>query len=270
MKKYNDKYYYIGGGRMKNWDNLDVIFKEANSKCNYLILRNFEDFYDDVLLPGHDDIDVLCASKTDRKTFVDLFDAVTRVGKDNGIHYKFLYKNTEIALDIRTVGDGYYDIRWQRNMLKNKVLHNKGFYIMSDDDYFFSLIYHAIYQKNELSNDYLYRLRKMRENCEHMNQEGFERLLYGFMTENKYYYTYTEDESVIKRFIEQPHLSSEIKYPLSIWIKHRIKRSNHTSKKKRKKKRIIMIPKKIIKNLVGNNNYVKLSNYKKKIKAKRE
>lgn len=101
------------------------------------------------------------ASTEDRVKMVEIFDATTRVGVDNGIHYKFLYCDREIALDIRTVGDGYYDKKWQKHMMKNRRLHPIGFYTMCSEDYTFSLIYHAIYQKNELSDEYLRRLRVM-------------------------------------------------------------------------------------------------------------
>lgn len=246
---------------MKNWTNLAEAFQILNTQCNYLVLRNFEDFYDDILLPGHDDIDVLCASKADRKKMVQLMDAVTRVGIDNGIHYKFLYQNTEIALDIRTVGDGYYDKKWQKNMLQNRVLNPKGFYTMNEDDYFHSLIYHAIYQKNELSNDYLTRLRSMRNGYEQKVQEDFEEALYDYMIGNDYYFSMTEDESVIKRFIT-PKYKNRIKYPFVMKLKHKYPKNKYDWKSLWWD--CYHLPNRVFKKIIGEKSYKKLKRLMKK------
>ena len=204
---------------MKNWKSMEEVFALLNKKCRYLILRNYEGFFDDILIEGHNDIDVLCASKQDRKNMVNILQATTRIGIDNGIHYKFMYRDKEVALDIRTVGDGYYDEKWQKNMIKNRIYNDLGFYTMNTSDYFYSLIYHAIYQKKEFSEEYSTRLQSMDIKTKGYSEQQFEEMLYDFMTKNDYYYTKTYDKYVLLYF-NQEIVRDRFKYPYKIKIKH--------------------------------------------------
>lgn len=209
---------------MKNWEHIEDAFLQLNAKCEYLILRNFEGFFDDILIEGHNDIDVLCASRSDRKNMVHILDAVPRIGVDNGIHYKFLYKGKEIALDIRTLGDGYYDRSWQRAMLKKRIYNPIGFYTMDEENYFYSLIYHAIYQKKSLSQEYLARLRAMNPMVHEAEQIDFEKTLLQFMTKKRYKYTIPYDKYVILCF-NQELIGSYIKYPVEIKFRHKAEKT---------------------------------------------
>lgn len=210
---------------MKELQDLQQVFKYLSKNCNYLILRNYEGLFDDVCLEGHNDIDVLCSSIRDRRIMVKELNAEPRIGVDNGIHYKFLYNKQEIALDIRMVGDGYYDLQWQKNMLKNKQLDDRGFFVMSSEDYFMSLIYHAIYQKECLSEEYRRRLSDMAKAFpEYSSINGeqieFENCLLGYMKEHHYYYTKPYDHYVVPNF--NIDLTSDyIKYPNYVKVQHK-------------------------------------------------
>lgn len=35
---------------MKNWNNIKEVFSHLNDSCEYLVMRNYEGFYDDILL----------------------------------------------------------------------------------------------------------------------------------------------------------------------------------------------------------------------------
>lgn len=199
---------------------MEDAFMQINKECNYLILRNFENFFEDILIEGHNDIDVLCASRKDRKKMIQLLDAKPRIGIDNGIHYKFIYKEQEIALDVRTVGDGYYDRLWQTNMLKHRCFNSLGFYTMNREDYFYSLIYHAIYQKQIFSQEYLMRLRKMNFLFQNAVQSDFEKSLLEFMLKNHYKYTITYDKYV-KLYFNESLMGEYIRYPLDIKFRHK-------------------------------------------------
>lgn len=205
---------------MKNWINIEDAFSQLNEKCKYLILRNFEEFFSDILVEGHNDIDVLCASKRDRKIMLSILGAVPRIGIDNGIHYKFMFKGKEIALDIRTVGDGYYDERWQKEMIENRKYNKIGFYTMNSEDYFYSLVYHAIYQKHSFSEEYHTRLQKMNPEMCTFTQQQFEKVLFEFMCRNNYYYTKTYDHYVILCF-NQELVGNRMIYHWKIKLRHR-------------------------------------------------
>lgn len=208
---------------MINWSNIREAFEILNKECFYLVLRNFEEFFDDILIEGHNDIDVLCANRREQKKMVKILGAVPRIGIDNGIHYKFLYMGKEVALDIRTVGDGYYDRNWQINMLKNRIYNPIGFYTMNNEDYYYSLIYHAIYQKKFLSEEYLMRLRNMGNNTQNYTQLDFEKVLLEFMKRKQYYFTLTYDKYVVLYF-NKGLIGKYIKYPSNIRLRHFIEK----------------------------------------------
>lgn len=190
----------------KNIEDIQAVFESLPSECGYLIMRNWEGFYDDILIEGHNDIDVLCANTKSRDQIVAAFSAKDIAG--NGFHYSFIYKCMDVTLDTRIVGDGYYDINWQREMLKNRVKNKLGFYVMTDEDYFYSLAYHAIYQKKDgLSDEYQKRLGEMKPEYKDYKQEDFIRILHDYMLEHRYCYTHTVDDSVIRCFDRVPDRS---------------------------------------------------------------
>ena len=70
-------------------------------------------------------------------------------------------ENKYAFFDLRYVGDNYYYYKMQLDILKNRIYNEKGFYTISEDEYFYALIYHAILQKKEFANDYKIRLKNM-------------------------------------------------------------------------------------------------------------
>ena len=61
----------------------------------------------------------------------------------------------QISFDIREVGDNYVDTKWESDILKRRILSESGLYVPSKDDHFYSLIYHAIIQKKDISETYV-------------------------------------------------------------------------------------------------------------------
>ncbi len=209
----------LDGSGEKNVENLQAVFLNINTTtADYLIMRNWEGFYDDILLEGHNDIDVLCRDRDTRDIIVRLLDA--KPITNDGFHFCFKYKGREVTLDTRIVGDGYYDRRWQRQMLKDKKLHPLGFYIMDPRNYYYSLAYHAIYQKkNGLSGEYKARLGRMSPYGDEVCQEELAARLNEFMNDKRYAYTMTMDKSVVKAF-DNSELKKRSCYPLNIRFVH--------------------------------------------------
>jgi hypothetical protein len=61
----------------------------------------------------------------------------------------------EVVFDVRYVGDGYIDPTWQSHMLKhrkraylNTPQGGVSFHVPSDEDYYFTLLYHVLVQKS--------------------------------------------------------------------------------------------------------------------------
>ncbi len=206
LNKYRNIRYAEKPVNRKDIQDIQEVFESLPSDCEYLVMRNWEGFYDDILIEGHNDIDVLCANLRSRDMIVDAFSAKDIAG--NGFHYSFLYKGMEVTLDTRIVGDGYYDINWQKEMIASRVKNPLGFYVMDDEDYFYSLAYHAIYQKkNGLSEEYRERLGKMKPEFKDYQQEDYIQALHAYMLAHGYFYTHTVDDSVVRCFDRTPDRS---------------------------------------------------------------
>lgn len=122
---------------------------EIMNRTNYLVLRN----YDDIICGWEtktDDIDVLCEN---RDEFVAAVGAV--LCRTSGICHNYYVPIGEkkIRMDIRSIGDGYYDAVWERDMLAHRVWHD-GFFVMAQEDYINSIAYHALIQKKSFSDKY--------------------------------------------------------------------------------------------------------------------
>lgn len=143
---------------MKNWESLNEFFDVLNENTNYLVLRNYEEFSEGDIVSDHPDIDILCA---DRDEFLEHVCSESRSSKEDKIHRRIIINSKRVDLDVRHVGDGYYDTRWEQNMLETKRSFNGLCYIMNNENYYYSLLYHALIQKYEISPDYNERLSRM-------------------------------------------------------------------------------------------------------------
>ena len=183
-----------------NWNSIDELFDRINESCNYLVMRNYECMdSEEIFTKGHEDIDILC---DDYKKMVKVTDARPRSRVNNGVQYYILLKGQKLKIDLRHTGDGYYDPKWQENIIKKRMFHEFGFYVMDEKDYFYSLIYHSVLQKNKLSEDYRIKLsgmaKKLGINAD--NEEQFIKALDDYMIKEGYYYTYPVDCTVPNRF----------------------------------------------------------------------
>ena len=131
--------------------------------------------------------------------------------------------NYNIPLDIRFIGDKYFDPLWASDMLKRKEF-NSLIPIPSKFDYFFSLLYHVKLQKINVKNVYIKRLDNFANeiNIQNLPQNFVlddsicADLLNGFLSSNNYRYTYTDDAVRNKSFLEYINLK-EINDPLNNW-----------------------------------------------------
>ena len=144
------------------YSNIHSIFDCLNENCSYIVLRNWDNIFDENIYGlSHEDIDILC---DDLESFVTLTGAVKLHTNCNRDNYIISCGQHEIRFDIRWIGDGYYPAEWERQMLCNRILIDLGIYIPSLEDYFYSLAYHALFQKQFLSDEYLNKLQFVYEN----------------------------------------------------------------------------------------------------------
>ena len=181
-----------------NWKDLESFFASLNATCNYVVLRNYEDMDSpQFFCDGHEDIDILCE---DFKQFMEASKASPLYNNDN-VHLEVTLANRHIPIDLRCVGDGYYDSQWERDILSTRksIGTDQGtWYVMSDDNYYFSLVYHAFLQKKQVSPDYDLRLRSMSIDLGSEADTAEKHLcsLFHFMRDKRYHIVYPEDISV--------------------------------------------------------------------------
>jgi len=132
---------------------LEDLFYALNATVNYVVLRNYESL-DQELNSEHPDIDLLT---DDSSTLARVLNAEKKYISQDSVQYRLMLEQKEVSIDIRSVGDDYYCARWQRAILKNRRPF-KGMYVPHEIDHFYSLLYHALLHKKELSLDYQNRL----------------------------------------------------------------------------------------------------------------
>lgn len=173
-------------------------FDYLNENCNYLVLRNWDDLLDeDMYGTGHEDIDILC---DDLESFLHTTGAV-RIHKEN-YRDNFIVPIGEdkVRLDIRWIGDGYYPTEWERKMLERRTLNQQGIFILCSEDYFYSLAYHALLQKPQLSSEYLTKLNTAYYLLNHthaaLSAKDILLILNSFLLDNDYVIEITNDPGV--------------------------------------------------------------------------
>ncbi len=139
------------------WKSFNEFIFFANISCDWIVLRNFE-FLPLNFFSNDKDIDILCR---DKENFISKLNLKKRSWGISS--YQTNIENKKIPVDLRFIGDGYFDKLWQDNILKNKIYQNQLVPRPSNLDYFYSLIYHCKLQKRQVKNIYsdrLYQLNK--------------------------------------------------------------------------------------------------------------
>lgn len=128
------------------WKSYEDLFRVLNLTNNYMVLRNFSG------LPHvneDEDIDLL----TDNYQRM-----ASTLGGDQvrGMPYKCCINigGASVPVDIRFIGDKYYDAAWEKDMLSTKSFVN-GVYVPRSDHYFFSLLFHCKVQKQSVKEKYV-------------------------------------------------------------------------------------------------------------------
>jgi len=141
---------FFGGGAL-GWSSLEQLFSFLNDHLTYVVLRNFEVLPDNYYAKDHGDIDFLVDNL---EKAVYLMGAKKVHRKDYRVYYQIRINGEEVFIDLRSVGDQYYDNKWETQILNNRRKLLDGFYVPSHEDYFYSLAYHALIHKKKIADDY--------------------------------------------------------------------------------------------------------------------
>lgn len=179
------------------WRNYHDLFEILNLTTNYLVQRGFETLPDenpeldiDFLTDNHQRLASALGALQNKK---QLYKGTVKVNEQN------------ISLDMRFVGDKYYDVIWEKEMLQKKYLRN-GVYIPRPDDYFFSLLFHAKIHKVTSKFKYAVILENLAKSLnfdwykkEYLeNDQRIGEILRGFYQSHGYYYEQPIDKGVFK------------------------------------------------------------------------
>lgn len=136
---------------------LKEAFERLNdNKVEYLVLRNWENLPDKADTGAHSDLDLL-TSEPGR--VIDLLSLQKMQPEEWRVQYKLTFDDGRFTyVDLRRTGDDYYPLEFEKDMLKGRELHEKGFFIPNEDDHFVSLLYHALVHKPSVSRDYKHKL----------------------------------------------------------------------------------------------------------------
>ncbi len=143
----------------KQWVNLEQMWEALDAAhVKYAILRNFETGLLK-LNDMHPDVDILLESLEPACCIMTVYGGPESHCKRNvqnqGQHITI--GKIKIKLDIRILGDHYYDDKWVHGMLNRRVkgkVPNSIAWSVSQEDLLFSLIYHVLVHKNKISPDY--------------------------------------------------------------------------------------------------------------------
>ena len=137
------------------WSNLKELFHILNNSTNYVILRNFEELAESEKLENIKDIDILTDDFWQISYIVNK--KLRKEGESGPSSYVEVDGN-RIKFDFKTPGDGYYDKKWEEDILKKRRLFQNEFYVLDDENYFYSLLYHMLIHKQKLNEKYIERL----------------------------------------------------------------------------------------------------------------
>lgn len=195
---------------IKHWDSIQSLFSWLNQREKYLVLRNYEELFDMEVPDAHSDIDVLCE---DADSFISSAGAVPRTkNKKDKVHQKVLIGDKFISLDVRFIGDGYYDKNWETEMLNRRILIDNFCYAMDKENYFYSLIYHAIIQKPSIAPDYIVRLKQLSIDLgiSADNESDYLAVLQEYMRRKNYFFTYPDYPGGIANFSKVDRLLIQV------------------------------------------------------------
>lgn len=205
--------------RQRVFSSLDEVFATMRECSEFIILRNYEELSNETYyMNGYDDINFLCASTKEMKR---------ELGVQRDIYWKspnhfFInIKGSQVKIGLHYVGDGYYDIRWEKAMIESRV-SNGSYDVMNDENYFYSLIYHALLQKRQFSDEYRRRLTEMGKGLgiDLQDKVDFYECLFKYMKEKGYKVDYPQDPTVP---INYGHVSEEILTNSFGWKTRRLK-----------------------------------------------
>lgn len=214
------------------WESLEQLLYVLNNTLDYVVLRNFDALPDKYYAKNHGDIDLLVADYKDASLITNARAVFTQKYR---VYNEVIIKGEKVFFDFRNIGDNYYDPLWEVDILKRRELNKKGFYVAAAEDFFYSLLYHAIIQKPKTGDDYKARLIKLAKTVGiTLNEKSFDngdavRVLAEFLKKHRYVFTQPDDRSV---YFHEEHIKIGVAAGAKFIKKRRTPLRNHLKRYK--------------------------------------
>lgn len=204
------------------WKDFRELFSVLEFCSRYVVLRNFE-FLPDDFFKNDKDVDILCDSVAD---FISASNANLQKLTRGGAKVEVNISGRFVPFDIRFVGDGYYDEKWEYDILERREKNKNNIFQPRIDDYYFSLLYHAALQKSAMDAKYINVLNEIADNLDFdfVTKSTFKsvkevaEILDGFMRYHGYSYVTPKDENVFVNFRVLRHISKDLGGRRTDWL----------------------------------------------------
>ena len=167
------------------WNSLKEALDFLNNFMPYIVLRGIDDIHYNN--NSNDDIDLLVE---DAKKAAFLINAVKSSKLSYRRNYIIKVRNRIIKLDIRDQNDNYYDRKWSKNMLKQRVKNKSGIYTNNTVNQYHSLSYHVLIHKYSIPEKYKKFIHK------NGSSNKIKKELVAFLNQNNYKFVEPEDLTV--------------------------------------------------------------------------
>ena len=208
------------------------VFDKLNKekKLKYVVLRDKKN--------SQDDIDILCNNFFLFKRAIDgqsfkhkSLSFLSNTGdplEDYGFKVSnfIKVKDREICVDIRSVGDGYFDNKWQLELIKNRIKYS-NYFVSSKKNNLLSTIYHIVYHKGYKDQKYdMYLKSNLRKN--HINLDYLKNYIDKYLKSKNYFITRPSDLTIPIIFkMSKDDYIKEFKH-----INHQIEKNNFSGANK--------------------------------------
>lgn len=162
----------------EGFNKIEDAFLLLNCCTDYLVLRNYEEILE-LEKSLHPDIDLLVSNVEHAKLVLNAGPVNTEA---HCVNFKNVINGNETHWDLRSPADGYMDYNWAIELMNSRTkisFDNLNLIIfgLNGLDYYYSLAYHALVHKNEVSPDYILKLSKLSPNKFNSKLENTETLI---------------------------------------------------------------------------------------------
>ena len=161
-RDYPAQYFF----RTQNiFDSKKDFFKHLNkfNKLKYVILRNQNSDKEDIdiLVNDYFLFKRISDCHSYKKKNLDFLSNSGDPVDDSGFKVSNYIKIKEkiVKLDVRYLGDGYFDTSWQNKILSERKFF-KGYYIPNKENFIYSILYHVVYHKGFIDEKYINFIKK--------------------------------------------------------------------------------------------------------------